>query len=183
MEFIRFTTLLLPPLGPVHVGYTDRGICFLTTTAADDQAFAAQVRGRYGCGVWRDDACRERWLAHLQDWLAGRLQTPDLDLARVSPFDRRVMERCMAIPRGSVATYRELAEAAGSAGASRAVGGVMRRNPVPLLVPCHRVVASTGVIGNYSMGGPEIKRLLLEWEGVDLPGLKDQVRTRRVAAR
>ncbi len=176
MEFIRYTTVTLEPLGRAFVGYTDRGICFLTTTAATEAEFAAHVRERYGCGVWRDDSCQARWQGALTDWLAGVEEQVPLDLSRVTAFERTVMLKCIEIRRGTVRPYQWLAEAVGNPKASRAVGGVMRRNPVPFLVPCHRVVASSGVIGNYSMGGAEVKRQLLEIEGVDMGNLKAHVR-------
>ena len=88
-----------------------------------------------------------------------------MDLSFVSPFEQAVLAACRAIPRGEVRTYADLAAAVGRPGAARAVGNAMRRNPVPLLVPCHRVVRRDGTIGQYSMGGPEMKRRLLQLEG------------------
>lgn len=172
MEFIRYTRVLVEPLGQAYVGYTDRGICFLTTTAATEAEFADHVRERYGCGIWRDDSCQARWERAIADWLSGADEDVPLDLTRVTPFERKVMLKCMEIRRGSVRPYQWLAHAVGNPKASRAVGGVMRRNPVPFLVPCHRVVASSGVIGNYSMGGAAVKKQLLAIEGVDLANLK-----------
>lgn len=79
-------------------------------------------------------------------------------------FLRRVYEACRAIPRGEVLSYRALAEAAGNPAAARAAGNAMKRNPLPLAVPCHRVVRSDGSLGHYG-GGAEMKRWLLEREG------------------
>ena len=69
------------------------------------------------------------------------------------------------IPRGQVRPYQWLAQEAGKPGAARAVGSTMANNPVPLIVPCHRVVRADGSIGQYSLGGVENKRLLLAVEG------------------
>lgn len=84
----------------------------------------------------------------------------------VSDFARLVLQRVTEIPRGSTSSYGEVAAIAGSPGAARAVGGVMRSNPFPLIIPCHRVVRSDGGIGGFAGGsGGETKSWLLEYEG------------------
>lgn len=87
-----------------------------------------------------------------------------IDWPDATPFQLAVLKACARIPRGEVKSYGELAEAAGFPGRSRAVGTVMAKNPLPILVPCHRVVRSGGAIGNYG-GGAAMKRWLLEREG------------------
>lgn len=92
----------------------------------------------------------------------------DLSLA-AGDFQRRVLETLRAtVPAGSTVTYAALATAVGRPGAARAVGGAMARNPVPILVPCHRVLASDGGLGGYG-GGLEWKRSLLEIEAAGIP--------------
>ncbi len=89
----------------------------------------------------------------------------------VSEFRRRVWELTAQIPYGKVTTYGELAKLVGSPGAARAVGGALADNPVPLVVPCHRVVAANGGLGGFSAeGGLQLKRRLLGLEGVTLGG-------------
>ncbi|MDX1448834.1 MAG: methylated-DNA--[protein]-cysteine S-methyltransferase [Acidimicrobiia bacterium] len=90
-----------------------------------------------------------------------------VDLRSVTPFRRAVLEMTAAIPRGQVRSYGWLAVQVGNEGATRAVGSTMASNPVPLIVPCHRVVRADGTLGNYSLGGPENKRELLAREGTD----------------
>lgn len=91
-------------------------------------------------------------------------------------FSRRVYALCQAIPAGKVATYGQLAELAGSPGASRAVGMCMRNNPNAPYTPCHRVVASDGRLTGYSAGeGIKTKKLMLEQEGVVFSGEKVQL--------
>jgi methylated-DNA-[protein]-cysteine S-methyltransferase len=86
-------------------------------------------------------------------------------LSHTTPFAQRVMDLVREIPYGQQMTYGQLAEAAGNPGAARAVGSVMRKNPVPLVVPCHRVVRNGGTIGAYSApGGGDTKRRLLAME-------------------
>jgi methylated-DNA-[protein]-cysteine S-methyltransferase len=97
--------------------------------------------------------------------------TGDVDLARLGPFERDVLRVLRRIPAGQIRTYREIARALGQPGAARAVGMACARNPLPLLIPCHRVVRSDGGLGGYSLrGGVALKRRLLEAEGA-LPTL------------
>lgn len=175
-EPVFYTVVHLDVLGQIFVAYTDQGICFLTAATTSAEQFEAMVERRYGCPVQRDDTRQERFQAALQRWLAGKAQDVKIDLTRVSPFERQVLEKAREIGRGRVFPYQWLAKEVGKPGASRAIGNVMARNPVPLLIPCHRVVAGSGVIGNYSMGGPAIKRQLLELEGVDVNRLHDLAR-------
>lgn len=78
-------------------------------------------------------------------------------------FQLRVLEEILKIPFGKVRTYSWIAKRAGFPGAARAVGSVLRKNPYPLLIPCHRVVKSDGALGRYS-GGKGVKRKLIEFE-------------------
>jgi len=105
--------------------------------------------------------------AKLERYLAGRgnastLDVP-LDLAKGTSFQRRVWDAARKIPYGTVVSYAELARMAGYVGASRAVGNAMGANPVPIVVPCHRVVHSDRSIGGFS-SGLHWKRFLLELE-------------------
>ena len=84
------------------------------------------------------------------------------------PFIESVWRECLRIPRGEVLSYMELGQRAGNVKATRAVGNAMAQNPLPLVIPCHRVVTADGRLGNYG-GGVEMKRWLLEREGVRWP--------------
>ena len=100
----------------------------------------------------------------LDAWFAGRLREFSLPLVEPrSAFERRVREAMLRIPYGETASYGELAAAIGSPGAARAVGTVCARNPVPIVVPCHRVLGAGGRIGGY-LGGTDMKRWLLDFE-------------------
>jgi len=88
-----------------------------------------------------------------------------VDVARFTPFQQEVLEACRRTPYGQTASYGDLARAAGNPGAARAVGGTMARNPLPLVIPCHRVVRSDGSIGGFSSpDGVEEKERLLRLE-------------------
>jgi len=114
------------------------------------------------------DACRlaERLRAYAN---GGRDEFLDIPLAshRVTRFQETVLQQCRRIGYGQTCTYGQLAANAGSPQAARAVGAVMARNRVPLIVPCHRVIGSSGTLRGYSgCGGAAMKRRLLELEGV-----------------
>ena len=110
----------------------------------------------------------EEVLDQLQRFAAGEpvdLKRVPLAVDHLSPFQQKVVKACRAIKRGGTLSYGELAAKAGSAGAARAVGSVMRNNRTPLIVPCHRVVAAGGRIGGFSApDGLVMKRRLLELE-------------------
>ncbi|MFQ5975894.1 MAG: MGMT family protein [Candidatus Hydrothermarchaeales archaeon] len=95
-----------------------------------------------------------------------------IDLTRFSDFEKNVLKKVREIPSGKAMTYKDVAEAAGYNGASRAVGNVMAKNPFPVLVPCHRVIKSDRSLGDYSRGGKKMKKSLLELEGMDFEGDK-----------
>lgn len=103
----------------------------------------------------------------------GRPGSLPLDFGKLSEFQQTILRIATTIPRGQVRPYSWLAVQAGKPGAARAVGSTMARNPVPLIVPCHRVVRSDGRIGNYSLGGPDNKWSLLTWEGAEPGRLED----------
>ncbi|HEV2785028.1 MAG TPA: methylated-DNA--[protein]-cysteine S-methyltransferase [Solirubrobacteraceae bacterium] len=103
----------------------------------------------------------------LEEYFDGRRREFDLDLdwALTTPgFRRRVLQECARIPFGATSTYKQMAVAAGSPRAFRAAGGALGSNPIPIVVPCHRVLASSGGLGGYT-GGLERKRTLLSIEG------------------
>jgi methylated-DNA-[protein]-cysteine S-methyltransferase len=91
----------------------------------------------------------------------------DMDFSGISAFELRVYQELMKLPRGSTISYGELAIAAGRPGAARAVGNAMKKNPIPVIVPCHRVLHSDGSIGGFG-GGADMKRKMLMLEGVDI---------------
>lgn len=109
----------------------------------------------------------KRWQKTLQSFAAGNavdIGEIPVRVAAADTFTGVVHRMCREIPRGVVLTYGELAEQAGSGRAARAVGNVMRTNRIPLLIPCHRVVAATGLGGYSGSGGSELKRRLLAME-------------------
>lgn len=109
-----------------------------------------------------------RFRRQIMGFFAGRPTAFDveIDVESYSPFQQRIFEACRCIPHGKTASYGELAAAAGTPGAARAVGSAMARNPMPIVIPCHRVVRSDGSLGGFSSpDGTTEKLRLLELEG------------------
>ena len=153
------------PLGEVYVGVSARGVRLLGRAASPEE-FARRYRKRFGRLLsWGTDERTRRLAERMAAALAGGKAEVPADLSETTPFQRRVLEVVRSIPRGEVKPYAWVAREAGSPKASRAVGTVMANNPVPLLIPCHRVVRNDGTTGGYAFG-PQEKVGLLEREGV-----------------
>jgi len=159
------------PIGPLVVAWNGLGISAVET-ASDDAAFEVAHLARTG----RPANHAERLPDRLGTAIARRLEGDrrvriDLDLRGHTDFERDVWHKALEIPRGEVRPYGWVAAEIGRPKAVRAVGSALGHNPVPLIVPCHRVVRSDGTIGQYSLGGPENKRTILAAEGLDLQRL------------
>src|SRR4051794_2329687 len=153
------------PLGEVYVGVSERGVR-LVGRAASPKEFAQHYKERFGHLLsWGTDERRYGLAERVAAALAGEKVEVAADLSEATPFQRQVLEVVKGIPRGEVRPYAWVAREAGSPKASRAVGTVMANNPVPLLIPCHRVVRNDGTTGQYAFGAEE-KVGLLEGEGV-----------------
>jgi O-6-methylguanine DNA methyltransferase len=152
------------PPGMVYVAAGPNRVRYLAPATSDEEEFARCYRERFGRFI-----SPARGLADLAERVAAaldgeRVEVP-LDLSRATPFQRRVLETVKCIACGEVRPYVWVASEAGFPGASRAVGDVMANNPIPLLVPCHRVVRNDGRTGSYAFGTGEKVRLL-RLEGV-----------------
>jgi O-6-methylguanine DNA methyltransferase len=152
------------PIGAVYVVAGPEGVRYLAP-AASEREFARAYRERFGRFVSPASGLGEM-AERVAAALAGERVEVPVDLSGVTPFQRRVLETVKGIARGEVRPYVWVASEAGSPGASRAVGNVMANNPVPLLVPCHRVVRNDGSTGSYAFGAQEKVRLL-RLEGVE----------------
>jgi methylated-DNA-[protein]-cysteine S-methyltransferase len=161
------------PLGPLLVVQGQRGVLRIAFEGEPEDVTLAGVAANVGPRLVRSD----RELAGTRDALSAylegdddRLGLPvDLTLAR-SPFRRAVLDTLhREVQRGEVITYGELAKEAGNPRAVRAVGTACATNPVPIVVPCHRVLPASHKLGNYG-GGPDRKRALLTLEGAGWVG-------------
>jgi O-6-methylguanine DNA methyltransferase len=134
----------------------------------DDATFEARFHARTGRMARRVAALPAGLARRIEKRLAGdRRNRIDLDLRGSTEFEQAVWMKALEIPRGQVRPYGWIAAEIGRPKAVRAVGTALGHNPVPLIVPCHRVVRSDGMIGQYSLGGPENKRTILAEEGAD----------------
>jgi methylated-DNA-[protein]-cysteine S-methyltransferase len=139
-------------LGPVFVAWNRLGVSAVMKTATAEE-FEARFRQRFGRVP--------RWAEHLPD-----LALESFDLRGVTEFERAVLLKAHEIPIGEVRTYGWIAAQIGHPRAERAVGSALRKNPVPVLIPCHRVIRGDGHIGNYALGGSAAKRAILAAEGI-----------------
>jgi methylated-DNA-[protein]-cysteine S-methyltransferase len=155
------------PLGTLLLAATRRGLVRLAYLDGEDESvvleqLASRVSPRVLAAPRRlDDPRRE-----LDQYFAGRRRQFDLplDWQLTSGFARRVLEATNRIPFGETATYKQVATKAGNARAFRAAGNALGSNPIPIVVPCHRILHSGGGLGGYT-GGLDRKRLLLAVEG------------------
>jgi O-6-methylguanine DNA methyltransferase len=155
------------PLGPIFVAWNGRGVSWVGK-AADAASFEAELTGHTGRPASRAAELPARLTRAIERRLAGdRHNRIELDLRGATAFETAVWRKALEIPRGEVRPYGWIAAEIGSPKAVRAVGTALAHNPVPLVVPCHRVVRSDGHIGQYSLGGPDNKRRILQAEGLD----------------
>ncbi len=151
------------PFGRALVMGTDRGICGMGFAAdTGEEAVLADLISRWPKAQFTEDS------AALRPWVGSAFgASPDSEGPPVcligAPFQIKVWEALLRIPSGHVTTYSEIAGAIGHAGASRAVGTAVGRNPVSWLIPCHRALRKSGGLGGYHWGLP-VKRAMLAWE-------------------
>lgn len=162
------------PIGPLFVAYGQAGIS-LVERATDAGDFEQTFEATFGRHVRRVERAPELIQRVIEARVWGRPGRPvkvPLDLHQLPDFERQVLMKTLEIPRGEVRPYAWVAAELGRPLAVRAVGNALARNPVPFVVPCHRVVRSDGRIGNYGAGGPTAKRQILEFEGMDTSELE-----------
>ena len=155
------------PVGPVLVAASDLGLCevgYLAHRERDEVLSEIEMRGLFPV---ENQASVRPATDQLNEYFAGERHDFDLpiDFGAVTPFTRDVLNATTRVPFGHVLTYGEIARRIGKPGASRAVGNALGRNPLPVVVPCHRIVRADGSMGWYT-GGVGIKRRLLALEGV-----------------
>lgn len=157
------------PLGVLLVAADADGITDLAIGAREDD-FARGVAARRGASPALDNGRFPELGAALEDYFNGKPVSFQVPLNPFgTAFDRLVWSALSAIPWGAALSYGDLAEAIGKPGAARAVGGACARNPIPIIIPCHRVLGSGGSIGGYS-GGEGVKEKLLILEGIPFKG-------------
>jgi methylated-DNA-[protein]-cysteine S-methyltransferase len=162
-------------IGACGVAWSERGVTRLQLPERTPAATERRLRGRpVDSGAGEPPAPVRKAIAMLERYFAGErvdFSSVALDLSGVGPFHRKIYDATRSLGWGETASYGDLARQAGSPGAARAVGQAMGHNPVPIIIPCHRVLASGRKIGGFSAyGGAVTKERLLALEGVHLGG-------------
>ena len=148
------------PIGDLFVASTERGLCRISFWPEGMEETLARTFGPRVLRSPLEDVRRE-----LDEYFEGNRRVFDLPLdLRVAPFYADVLAELARVPYGHTATYGSLAAKVGRPKAARAVGTVMNRNPIPIVLPCHRIVGANGALTGYA-GGLEVKVHLLQLEG------------------
>ena len=153
------------PLGPLFAAVNERGLCALDF-GRQEREFLQRFDNR--SRLEKNTKAVQRVLAQLREYFAGDRSSFNLpvDISQLTPFQRSVLDVACRIAPGQVWTYQRIAKELGRPRSSRPVGGALARNPIPIVIPCHRVIASDGSLGGYSGGsGLKAKRWLLRLEG------------------
>lgn len=154
------------PIGPLWVAVSQRGLAVVEWSMSQEN-FSRIIEHRFHTAVVYDESCTGESLRQIKEYLAGTRRQFDLalDLSTSSAFQRRVLSLTSQIPYGHTSTYKDIAFQLGKMNAARAVGRVEATNPIPLVIPCHRVLGSDGTLHGYGgPGGIKLKAWLLELE-------------------
>jgi len=152
-------------IGRVWLGSTPRGIFYINLGDVDSGSLRQQFAGRSDVAIGEGGAIAQKMAREVGQYFDGKLRkfSVPLDLRGWSPFARKVWRATSRIPFGQTKTYGWLADRVGGPNFARAVGGALSSNPIPLIVPCHRVVGARGELGGFT-GELWIKRWLLDFE-------------------
>lgn len=155
------------PIGPLFVAWGTSGITAVER-AGDPAGFESEYELRHGRALERVPQMPARMRSQVERRFAGeRVDGPPLDLDTLTAFEQAVLRKTMEIPYGEIRPYAWVAREIGRPRAVRAVGSALAGNPIPFVIPCHRVIRADGHIGEYGAGGPEAKREVLDLEGID----------------
>jgi methylated-DNA-[protein]-cysteine S-methyltransferase len=156
------------PVGPLLLAASERGVCRISFDPDAERELEGLARS-FGVRVLRSPRPVEPLRRQLEDYFERRRRAFDVavDVRALPAFQQLVLEELARVPYGETATYGGLAARIGRPRAARAVGGALNRNPIPIVLPCHRVVGSSGRLVGYA-GGLDRKRALLELEGVEV---------------
>jgi methylated-DNA-[protein]-cysteine S-methyltransferase len=151
-----------------HLAATDNGLCCITLPNETFETLERWVKKHVAGAVWVHDRSKmDPYVQQLEEYFRGRRKefTCPLDI-RGTPFQVRVWHALIQIPFGAVTSYSEVAERIGHPAAVRAVGAANGANPIPIIIPCHRVIGKNGMLTGYR-GGVDVKAQLLRLEGLE----------------
>jgi methylated-DNA-[protein]-cysteine S-methyltransferase len=160
-------TTMDSPIGPLLLASTEEGLCFIEFGEEEKAVTSLQRWSRKTLGVTpvRIEQCNEMAKKQLFEYFQGSRKRFDVPIVLYgTPFQKAVWTELTRIPYGETRSYKDIALAIGAAKAVRAIGGANNRNPIPIIVPCHRVIGSNGALVGYG-GGLSIKEHLLKLEG------------------
>jgi methylated-DNA-[protein]-cysteine S-methyltransferase len=162
---VAYDVLADTPIGALLVGVTGHGVCRISFDPDPERELETLAR-LHGSRVLRSSAPVERVRKELDEYFAGRRRRFEVepDIRALPAYNQRVLAELARVEYGNTTTYGTLAARSGNPRAARAVGTVMNRNPIPIVLPCHRVVGSTGKLVGYA-GGLDRKERLLRLEG------------------
>ncbi len=163
MDKVYYASFNSPLLKKVFVASTEKGVCmvdFLTS----EKSFLKELRRCFPGEIVKDDRKNRAVLSQLKQYLKGKLRRFDCPLdMRGTSFEKKVWSKLAKIPFGETRSYKEIGQAAGHPRAFRAVGNANGKNPLPLIIPCHRVIESNGGLGGFGHG-IKVKKRLLDFE-------------------
>lgn len=153
-------------LGPIGIAAIDRGIVRIKLNAPKAEKFAEELKKEF-CGfkLLKKSPLIDKAEKEIREYLAGKRKRFSIPVViSATPFRKKVYSALRKIPYGRTKSYGQLAESIGYAGAARAVGSALRANPIPIVIPCHRILGSDGSLTGFA-GGLNLKRKLLSIEG------------------
>ena len=155
------------PFGPLVVVESDRGVVAIEIDPSRQAALAELLAQRLGTDFVLRQVSRSETGAELQAYFAGKRRRFEVavDWSSLHGFQREVLKALARVPFGAVVSYGDLAKKIGKPGAARAIGGAMAKNPIPIVLPCHRVIAADGSLGGFSAGA-RVKKWLHAHEGI-----------------
>ena len=167
---MEYMSLYETGLGIGAVVATEKGVSTVQLPHAGSETFINQLKQKVG----ESSQLTEQVALRLKSYFKGEPQAFDMipvDLSTLTEFRARILQLIRAIPYGEIRSYGDVAAMAGVPRAARAIGGVMAANPLPVIIPCHRIVAANGRLTGYSApGGLDMKRILLRMERVEFKG-------------
>ncbi|MEA1981091.1 MAG: methylated-DNA--[protein]-cysteine S-methyltransferase [candidate division Zixibacteria bacterium] len=164
-ENILFTHSFKSKIGTIRIASTSKGLAILTLPGESGQYFKDLIKKNYpNWKTERGGSINRQVEKQIEEYLNGKLKKFTIKLDwQTTPFREKALKQIAKIPYGKTKTYGEIAKAIGNSKASRAVGSANATNKIPIIIPCHRVLASNG-LGGYG-GGLELKKKLLKIEG------------------
>jgi len=160
-----YVSELNTPVGTLHLASSDQGVVCISLSGKED--LLRDLQGRIpGTKIEENASKNERVIKQLKEYFSGTRKDFDLPLHPIgTEFQKLVWRQLCQVPFGQTASYKEIAERIGRPKAMRAVGQANHRNPIPIIIPCHRIIGSNGHLVGFG-GGLDKKRFLLSHEGV-----------------